>query len=219
MGKAAAKRKSKNKRASIRRAAGAPQANVHPLIVQADVPREQRERAAYEVSMVPNPYGEVIVNNEPVRHKAVRRVPVFETLYRSKVIDRPLFLCLEWYAANAELAVSGLIKCGLDVSGGGSGRTSAGLHTASEASVMARSNIDWARRLIPPQYLAAFDDVMIDGNSFIESARRLCAGRHVRVSVRRQRQVAREQFVKAAEALTEGVLPLITETRVGRIRA
>lgn len=217
MGKAAAKRKSKIKRASIRRAAGAPPANVHPLILQADVSREQRSRAAYEVALVPNPYGEVIVNNEPVRHKAVRRVPHFETLYRSKVIDRVLFACLEWYADRAELANSGLIKCGLDVSGGGGAATS---HVPiNEAAAGARSDLDWARRHIPRDCLQAFDSVMVDGVSFIESARRICANRYVRTSVERQRRVARAQFVKAAEALSVVVLPLIADVSAGRIRA
>lgn len=217
MGKTAAKRKQKTKRARVGRIA-APKATVHPLIVQAASNGAQLHRGAYEVAPVPNPYGEVKTRDGDVaRHKAVRRVPHFETLYRSKVIDRPVFACLEWYADRAELAQSGLIKCGLDVSGGGGAATS---HVPiNEMAAWARRDVDWARGLIPRDCLSAFDSVMVDGVSFIESARRIVAQRYVRTSVERQRRVARQQFVKAAMALAEGVLPLIADVSAGRIRA
>ncbi|WOF43783.1 hypothetical protein KNJ79_02125 [Sphingopyxis indica] len=216
MARSHARKKNKGKRV----AAGEPMAgNVHPLIAQAKGNGARLDRGEYEVTTVANPYGkEVVVRDQVHRHKAVRRVPHFETLYRAKVIDRQQFLCLEWYADRAELAQSGLIRCGLDVSGSGGGSVHSHV-PASEAALWARRDVDWARGLIPRDCLAAFDSVMVDGVSFIESARRLCAGRYVRVSVRRQRQIEREQFVRAAKALTIGVLPLITEVAEGRIRA
>lgn len=204
MGKAT-KRKHHGKSA----ARGASTGHVHPLILQADLTREQAQRSAYEVAHVPNPYGEVIVRDDVARHKAVRRVPHFETLYRSKVIDRPTFACLEWYAERLEFANSGLIRCGLDTSGGGGAATS---HVPiNEAAAWARRDVDWARGLIPRDCLTAFDSVMTDGVSFIESARRIVAQGYSRLGVTRQRQIGREQFVRAASALTRGVLPRIAD--------
>ena len=204
MGKA-----TKAKRNSVRASAARPE---HPLIVQADITPEQRRRAAYEVAQVPNPYGEVVVRDEVVRHKAVRRVPQFETLYRLGVFDkaepsaRAVLVALEWYADQQDLAGSGLYKCGLDVSTGGSSHS----HTpAGHAAVAARSNIKWARGFIAPELLPAFDAVMVDGEAFIETARRMHAKRYVRVSVRRARQLLRDQFVQAAEALAAGIDPYI----------
>lgn len=200
MGKA-----TKAKRNSVRASAARPE---HPLIVQADITPEQKRRAAYEVAQVPNPYGEVVVRDEVVRHKAVRRVPQFETLYRMGVFDkaepsaRAVLVALEWYADQQDLAGSGLYKCGLDVSGGNSAQT----HTPTNMMAMqARSDIARARGFIAPELLPAFDAVMRDGEAFIETARRMHAKRYVRVSVRRARQLLRDQFVKAAEALAAGV--------------
>lgn len=204
MGKAA-KRKNNRKRA----AAGPIMGNVHPMIAQAAGNGAQLDRGGYEVVPVPNPYGEVVIRDELVRHKAVRRVPHFETLYRTKVIDRQGFACLEWYAERAELAQSGLIKSALDVSGCGGSVHS---HSPSnEVAVWAQKDVDWARRLIPADCLAAFDSVMLDGVSFIESARRIVAQGYSKTSVERQRKVTRELFVKATIALTRGVLPRIAE--------
>lgn len=211
MAKAGGKKKNRGKRASVGRI-GAGMGNIHPLIVQAAGNGAQLTRGEYEVASVPNPYGEVVVRDELVRHKAVRRVPHFETLYRSKVIDRQMFACLEWYSDRAELAGSGLIRCGLDVSGSGGGGSAHAHIPTGEAALWARRDVDWARGLIPRDCLAAFDNVMTEGVSFIESARRICADRYVRTSVERQRRVAREQFVKATQALVIGVLPRITET-------
>ena len=50
---------------------------------------------------------------------------------------------------------------------------------------------------------------MVDGEAFIETARRMHAKRYVRVSVRRARQLLRDQFVQAAEALAAGIDPYI----------
>lgn len=200
-----AKRKNNKKRG----AAGSSMGNVHPLIAQAAGNGAQLDRGGYEVVPVPNPYGEVVIRDELVRHKAVRRVPHFETLYRSKVIDRQQFACLEWYAERAELAQSGLIKSALDVSGAGGSVHS---HSPSnEVAVWAQKDVDWARSLIPADCLAAFDSVMLDGVSFIESARRIVSQGYSRTSVERQRKIAREQFGRAAAALTCGVLPRIAE--------
>src|SRR3546814_13465394 len=75
-------------------------------------------------------------------------------------------------------------------------------------------DVAWARSLIPADCLAAFDSVMLDGVSFIESARRIVAQGYSRIGVTRQRQIAREQFVRAADALTRGVLPDRKSTRL-----
>lgn len=218
MGKSAARRKHRTKRAPAGRV-GVKPGTVHPLIAQAAGNGAVLDRGAYEVVAVPSPYGnEVTVRDELYRHKAVRRVPHFETLYRTKVITAEQRACLGWYDERLELAEAGLFRSALDVSGNGGGTVHSHI-TINEVALGARQSIAWARQVIPADCLPAFDAVMVDGFSFVESARRLCAGRYVRVSVRRQRQVARDQFVRAVEALTELVLPLLTETNVGRIRA
>ncbi len=103
----------------------APVRPLHPMIVQADIPAAQQARAVYEVADVANPYGEVMVGGELRRHKAVRRVAHFETLFRARVFDVSVFRVLAWYDHQLARAAGGMYKCGLDVSGGGSG---AGLH-------------------------------------------------------------------------------------------
>lgn len=202
MGKATAKKKNKGKRG----VAGA--GNVHPLIAQAASNGARLTRGTYEVTPVQNPYGEVVIRGEVRRHKAVRRVPHFETLYRSKVIDRTLFLCLEWYADRLALAQSGMFKCGLDISGSGGGSAFTHIPT-TQAAMEARSDVDWARGYIPGDCVAAFDAVMVEGETFIDCARRLCASRYIRLSVQRARLQLRDQFVRAAEALAGAVGPMI----------
>src|SRR3546814_3413505 len=54
-------------------------------------------------------------------------------------------------------------------------------------------DVAWARSLIPADCLAAFDSVMLDGVSFIESARRIVAQGYSRIGVTRQRQIARSE--------------------------
>lgn len=125
-----------------------PIANLHPVMVRAISNGAQLTRADYEVAPVPNPFGEVVVRGEVRRHKAVRRVPRFETLYRSKVIDDTVFACLAWYAGRLAVAQGGLIRCGLDVSGSGGGSPFHHIPT-TQAAMEARADVDWARGFIP----------------------------------------------------------------------
>jgi len=152
------KSKKKNR---VKRAAGAVKTgNMHPVLQRAISNGARLDRGKYEVASIENPYGEVIIRGELRRHKAVRRIPHFETLYRSKVIDRTVFACLEWYADRLGLAQSGLIKCGLDVSGSGGGSAFHHVPT-TQAAMEARSDVDWARGFIPDNDLrAVFDGVM-----------------------------------------------------------
>src|SRR3546814_12725014 len=78
-------------------------------------------------------------------------------------------------------------------------------------AVWAAKDVAGARSLIPADCLAAFDSVMLDGVSFIESARRIVAQGYSRIGVTRQPQIAREQFVRAAAALTRGLLPRLAD--------
>lgn len=136
------------------------QGNVHPVIARAMANGALLNRGEFEVVQVVNPDGEVIIRGEVRRHKAVRRVPHFETLYRSKVIDRTVFACLEWYSERLGLAQSGLIKCGLDTSGSGGGSAFHHVPT-TQAAMEARSDVDWARRFVPDNDLRrVFDGVM-----------------------------------------------------------
>lgn len=158
MGKAKKKNRARGTAGAQR--AGAPLGNMHPVLAQAIGNGARLERGEYEVAEVQNPYGEVIIRGEMRRHKAVRRIPHFETLYRSKVIDRTVFACLEWYSERLGLAQSGLFKCGLDTSGTGGGSAFHHIPT-TQAAMEARSDVDWARRFIPDNDLrAVFDGVM-----------------------------------------------------------
>jgi hypothetical protein len=138
-------------------------AQVHPLIVQADIPLAQRNRAIYEVAEVANPYGEVMQSGEMRRHKACRKVAHFETLYRSKVFDKTVFVCLEWYDQRLARAEGGLFKCGLDTGGGGTAQSHI---PTTQAAMEARSDVAWARGFIPNDLLPAFDGVMAQGETF-----------------------------------------------------
>jgi hypothetical protein len=152
--------KPKKKPTKNRAPAGPMIGNVHPVVQLAVANGAQLGRGRYEVAEIENPYGEVVIRGEMRRHKAVRRVPHFETLYRSKVIDRTIFACLEWYAARLGLAQSGLIRCGLDVSGAGGGSAFHHIPT-TQAAMEARSDLEWARGFIPDNDLGMiFDAVM-----------------------------------------------------------
>lgn len=149
------KKRAKQKKAAqaVRLASGSAaigrgHANMHPLMVRAISNGAQLSHADYEVAAVPNPYGEVVIGGEMRRHKAVRRVPRFETLYRSKVIDDTVFACLAWYARRLAVAQGGLIRCGLDVSGAGGGSAFHHIPT-TQITMEARADVDWARGFIP----------------------------------------------------------------------
>jgi hypothetical protein len=152
--------KSKKKNRARRTAGATGMGNMHPVLQRAISNGARLDRGKFEVASVENPYGEVIIRGELRRHKAVRRIPHFETLYRSKVIDRTVFACLEWYSDRLGLAQSGLIKCGLDVSGTGGGSAFHHIPT-TQAAMEARSDVDWARGFIPDNDLRqVFDGVM-----------------------------------------------------------
>lgn len=193
MGKATAKKKNKGKRGS----AGI--GNVHPLIAQAASNGARLDRGTYEVTPVQNPYGEVVIRGEVRRHKAVRRVPHFETLYRSKVIDKAVFVCLEWFADRLALAQSGMFKCGLDVSGSGGGSAFTHIPT-TQAAMEARSDVDWARGYIPNDLLPVFDGVM-DGGTFETVGRDVYSS----LSLDRAKRKASSAFKIAANYLLLGI--------------
>lgn len=160
MAKARKKTKAKRSAGSHKNKVAAGTGNLHPILAQAMSSGARLVHGQYEVAEVQNPYGEVVIRGEMRRHKAVRRVPHFETLYRSKVIDRTVFACLEWYADRLALAQSGLIKCGLNISGSVGGSAFHHIPTA-QAAMEARSDVDWARGFIPDNDLRrVFDGVM-----------------------------------------------------------
>lgn len=194
MGKS--KKKHRAKRATASNAG-----SMNPVIKQALGNGARMDRGTFEVVEVANPHGEVIIRGELRRHKAVRRVPHFETLYRSKVIDRTVFVCLEWYAERLALAHSGLIKCGLDVSGSGGG---SGFHhiPTTEAAMDARSDLDWARGFIPDNDLRqVFDGVMEDEASFAALGGRVYPG----LCDDRAKRKASSAFKVAANYLLAGI--------------
>jgi hypothetical protein len=186
--------------------------NVHPLIVTAVSNGAKLDRGTYEVAKAPNPYGEIIIRGEVRAHKVVRRVPQHELLYRHRIIDRRLFVALEWYFGRLGMAEAGMIKSGLNIgnSGGGSAQTHI---PTSEAAIAARSDIRWAQSAISTAHITAFLAVMHEQESFIECARRLHAKRYVRVSVERARRNLKDQFVKAATAMADHIAPRLL--RVG----
>lgn len=153
-----------------KRAAGAKGSNglgnMHPIMKQAISSGARLDRGTFEVVGVANPYGEVIIRGEVRRHKAVRRVPHFETLFRSKLIDQSSFDALAWYADRLSLSQSGLIKCGLDVSGSGGGSAFHHVPT-TQAALEARSDVRWARGFLKgTDVIRVFDGVMDDGATF-----------------------------------------------------
>ncbi|HEY8604712.1 hypothetical protein [Tsuneonella suprasediminis] len=197
--------KSRKKKSRAKRAAGAGNGYVHPIMQQAVSNGARLEpqyfRGTFEVAQVENPYGEVIIRGELRRHKAIRRVPHFETLYRSKVIDRTVFVCLEWYAGRLALAQSGMIRCGLDTSGSGGGSAAHHIPT-TEAAMHARSDVAWARGFIPDNDLrAVFDGVMDDGDSFAVVGARV----YPNVCADRAKRKASSAFKIAANYLLMGV--------------
>jgi hypothetical protein len=197
--------------------------NVHSLIVQADIPARQREINSYEIVQVANPYGEVMVRGEVRTHKSVRIKPAFREMYERRSFDRArvpakqIMAALEWYDDRLDLAQSGMIKCGLDVSGAG-GSAAGSRIPVTEAAMWARSDVAWVRGLVPAHLRAAFDAVMVDGERFVETARRLHANRYVRVSVERARRNLAGQFIEAATLFAEEWEMRFVPQSDGRIR-
>ena len=182
-----------------KRGKGSGKAAVHPLIAQAKASGANLADGTFEVAEVVNPYGEVIIRGEVRRHKAVRRVPTYETLHKRGKIDRQAFVCLEWFADRLALAHSGLIRCGLNVTGGGS--TGATIPT-TEAAMIARSDVAWARAFIrDTEARAVFDCVMSDGHTF----ERVGALVFPSLSLDTAKRKASRLFHVAAKALREGI--------------
>lgn len=200
------KKKHKGKRAAGGKAKAPGLGNMHPVVQQAIGNGARLDRGTFEVASIENPLGEVVIRGELRRHKALQRVPRFETLYRTKVIDRTVFACLEWYWQRLGLAQSGLVKCQLDTSGRGGGVVSA--HAGlGEAAMAARSDVSWARGYIPDNDLRrVFDGVMGSleeegGDSFEVIGARV----YPTISVDRAKRKASSAFKIAANHLLAGI--------------
>lgn len=190
------RRKTRNKVRAAPVAVPAP--TIHPLIAQANITAEQCGRYQHVVAEVANPYGEVMQRGEFRRHKAVKRLPHFEALFRAKVFDRTVFTALQWYDEQYSAAAAGMFKCGLDVAGGGS--SSSHIPT-SEMAMQARSNVEWALDFIPPALRPVFIAVMHEDETFDEAGRRLFAT----LSTDRARRRVSSEFKLAANHLLLGI--------------
>jgi hypothetical protein len=186
-------------------------APLHPLITQALSNGARLDRRNVEiVDLAEDPGGDVIIRGAMVRHKALRIQPAWrEMLARGvfrkamhdgkPVSEKMIGAFLEWYQDTLDRADSVSVKSSLDFSGGGGAAAS---HIPThEAALMAQSAIAIVRAGLAPDSCAAFDAVMKDGESFIETARRLCAQRHVRKSVSRTRERVSALFVMTVSEL------------------
>lgn len=192
--------KRRKTRSKVRAAPAAPAApTIHPLIAQANITAEQSGRYHHVVAEVANPYGEVVQRGEFRRHKAVKRLPHFEALFRAKVFDRTVFTALEWYDEQQGAAAAGMFKCGL--AGGGGGGSSSSHIPTSEMAMQARSNVEWALDFIPPALRPVFVAVMHDDETFEEAGRRLFAN----LSTDRARRRVSTEFKLAANHLLLGI--------------
>jgi hypothetical protein len=151
--------------AKARLLASAAPVRIPDVIAQAALTPEQARRFDHTVAKVSNPLGEVTIAGDIRQHKACRRVPQFETLWRAKVIDDAAFIVLGWYWRRLGKGGSGLFKSCLDMTGGRA------VHTPS--GIDARDDIEWARGFVRPGLLPAFDGVMADEETFADVARRL----------------------------------------------
>ncbi|MEO0033538.1 MAG: hypothetical protein RIS94_3296 [Pseudomonadota bacterium] len=176
---------------------------IDPMIAQADIPAAQMARGEYDIAAVPNPHGEVYVNGALKQHRAVRKVPHYQTLYRAGTIDRQTYNVLDWYAARLSLAESGMFGCAL--SGEVGNRRAAGSVSIDHAAMQARFDVKWAAGEIGQGLFEVFDAVMRDELTFVEIARRACAHRHVRASVRTERRNQQRAFLKASKRLVDAV--------------
>lgn len=179
--------------AKARLLASAAPVRVPDVIAQAALTPEQARRFDHVVAKVSNPLGEVTIAGDIRQHKACRRVPQFETLWRAKVIDDAAYIVLGWYWRRLGKGGSGLFKSCLDMTGGRA------VHTPS--TVDARADIDWARSFVRPGLLPVFDGVMADEEPFAEVARRLYPALAIGWA---QRRVSAE-FKAAVAMMCEGV--------------
>lgn len=188
------------------------------LAVQAASNGAHLHTGRFAEATVPNPLGEVVVNGAPRQHRALRRVRPYAALYHAGTIGRAEMAALEWFDDQAARAESGMVRCALGAmgQGGGGGESGAAL-PISDMVLRAASEVAWAHGVIGADLLPVFTAVMQDELTLIDAARRQCAGRYLRVSVRhRRRQLARD--FKAAAARLAAALQDRDGARPGRIR-
>jgi hypothetical protein len=160
----------------VRRARRGPTRQEPAIIAQADPTPEQRARYAYAVAATIDPWGETLVQGRVRSHRVCRRQPVYVTLHGRGVISDVERAALDWYDARLSLAQKGLTIDSIAIArrrggaGAGSGRGGSG-YTPTEAAARARSDVQWARGLIPDgEALGAFDAVMAQEMTFAEIA-------------------------------------------------
>ena len=191
------------KKTKAQRRKGRQNPPVHPLIVMAKANGAKLDEGTFEVAEIGNPYGEVVIRGEIRRHKVVRRVLHYEALHKAGKIDRATFACLDWFADRLALANSGLVKCGLNVSGGG-GVSSSHIPT-NEAAMQARSDVAWARRFIRDRETLAVFDLSMEGQTFD----RIGPSVFPALSVDTSKRKASKLFNVAAGLIQGGVAPLV----------
>lgn len=174
------------------------------IITQANPTKEQRGRAEYVETSVPNPAGAVVtistkrIDGQPVtervihQHKVCRRQPSYVTLHNQGLLTQEERRVLDWYDDRLALARKGLTVDSLARANGLGGGN--GDHTPTDAAVEARSDIRWARAHIVAG-LVVFDQVMEEELSLSQIAGGGGAGK-----IR-----ARRSFKEAAGWLTKGV--------------
>lgn len=158
------------------------------------------DRGEYEVVQVPNPYGEVLKDGQPVPHTAIKLTPQYVLLWRRKVITREQCGVLEWYADRLALSQNGGIRNPLDGSGGGGG-AGRGI-PINEAVLDAARDVRWARKAIGSRaMLAVFDAVMAEDMTFTAMAQNENARRYVTGGTRNREKMLGDLFKKAAARL------------------
>lgn len=119
----------------------------HPLMVQADITPEQRARFAHEVAALPNPHGEVVQAGRIKGHQGVRRVPGWRVIAGRPGVSTDVIEVLAKLAEWLDTAEAGIVKSGLDFTGGGS---AASYVPFSEVRVFARDQAEWALGFLRP---------------------------------------------------------------------
>lgn len=198
-------------KASRKQKSGAKRANkvvLDPVMQQALANGAQLSRGEYEVVSVPNPYGEVMKDGNPVPQRSVKRKPQYELLRSRGVITKQQAGILEWYAERLALAGSGMVKNALAGNGGGSAGVGIPI---SEARMDALRDIDWVRGIIEVcdgegddgirarSMLEVFDAVMAEEVSFKEIAKRPSARRYVLGRTRDRSSLVSKMFAEAVQ--------------------
>lgn len=160
---------------------------------------EQMAQASYRA--------EPITERGQVVSVAFRRVPYYQRLHETGVVDDEQMAALHWYANLHAAAQMGMTRCSLaqDTCGHGG-------HGPSERLLLLRHFLKGIEAQLPSDILAMIYWVVLDERDFSDIARSQYALRHDQKPSGHQRRTVQAKFMQALNCLCDAVAPYISTT-------